>query len=122
MARIYRYRGTRTNANPFEAGNTSVGTGTTISQPSVTTAGVNRLAVAYVFVSNDNALDAFVSATGGTWSESVAEYTTTLGNDGAIQAQQATRLTAGTISGGTETQGIADPWGVRVAALIPIGG
>ena len=122
MARIYRYRGTRTNANPFEAGNTSVGTSTTISQPSVTTTGVNRLVVAYVFVSDDNALDAFVSATGGTWSESVAEFTTTLGNDGAIQAQEAIRLTAGTISGGTEVMAASDPWGVRAAALIPIGG
>ena len=122
MARMYRVTGwlnDATMANNFEGAAVTSGTSTTISAPSVTTVGAERLCVAFVAVSDDNALDAFTGETGGDWTEAVAEFTTLAATDGALGLQIATLATATTISGGTDTMAASDGWVCRAFAIKP---
>ena len=99
-----------------EGGGFGTNSGTTISAQSVTTTGVNRLAVSFVFDTANNALNVF---SGGTWAEPVGEYTVATGSGGGVQLQTATMSSAGTISGGSYTIATSASWGVRAFALIP---
>ena len=118
MARMYAFRGVATSSftesSSFGSGNSN-----TISARTVTTTGTGRLAVSFVFVSDNNAVGPFTGMSGGTWTEPVNEYTTTEGSNGCIQLQTATMASAGTISGGSYTMSGSDAWGVRAFALIP---
>jgi hypothetical protein len=107
-----------TEGSGFDSGSSS-----TIYDRSVTTTSSLRLAVSFVFVSDNNALDAFTGETGGNWVEPVSEFAYNgpgSGDDLCIQLQTATMSSAGTINGGSEYMSAgSDPWGVRVSALIP---
>jgi len=120
--RMYRFtdwKADGTMANNFEGANTSGGSSSnTIADAGVTTTGADRLAVQFVSVGDNNALDAFTGQTGGTWAEAVAEYTNTTGTDFAMGLQIATMASAGTIDGGTDTMAAADPWHVIGFAII----
>lgn len=115
--RIYLFDDVDT-ASSFEAGANTVGTSNSISMPSVAAGGNNRLAVACLFVSDDNAVASATGESGGDWTEAVAEFTTQLGSDGCIQLQTADLSSGGTISGGATSMGASDPWGVRAFALV----
>jgi hypothetical protein len=119
IARMYAFRNVAlssfTEGENFDNRYTS-----TIYAPSVTTTGVNRLAVAFVFVNNDRTVDSFTGESGGNWTEATSEFTTTQGEDGCVQLQTAAMATAGTISGGSDPMGSSDPWGVRAFALKPL--
>lgn len=95
------------------------GTSNTVADTGVTTLGADRLALNFVAVNDDNPLDAFTGESGGDWTEAAAEYTESLGTDGAIGLQIATIASAGTINGGTDTMAASDAWGVVGFALIP---
>ena len=118
MARMYAFSNVALSSFS-EGGSFGSGTGNTINAPSVTTIGVNRLTVSFVFVNDNNNVGSFAGESGGNWIEAVNEYTTTVGSDGCMQLQIATMATAGTITGGSDTMYIGDPWGVRAFALIP---
>jgi len=118
IGRMYAFRNVALSSFT-EGGGFGSGTVTTISAQSVTTTGVKRLAVSFVFVNDDNAVGSFTGETGGDWTEQVAEFTTIQGSDGCVQLQGATMASAGTISGGSYTMSAADPWGVRAFALVP---
>jgi len=94
------------------------GTSNTIADAGVITTGVDRLALNFVGVNDDNAVAAFTGMTGGTWAEAVAEYASSTGTDGCIQLQTAAMATAGTIDGGTYTMAASDGWGAVGFALI----
>jgi hypothetical protein len=94
------------------------GTVLTISDVAVTTLGADRLALNFVAVDDDNALDPFAGETGGDWTEAVAEYATATGTDAALGLQIATIASAGTIDGGTDAMAVADNWLVVGFALI----
>lgn len=118
LARMYAFRGVVATSF-YEGGNWSFNYDDIINPPSVTAASVNRLAVAFVCVSNDVSLGSFTGETGGNWVEAVDEFMTSLGYDGCIQLQTAT-LTSTTISGGAYDMGsTSERWGVRAFALIP---
>lgn len=121
--RMYSFRNwygdDSTWANNFEGANTQgQTTSTTIAGPSITTTAANRLAVAFVWVHDDNPLDAFTGMSGGTWSEAVAEFASASNVDQAIGVQTALMVSAGTISGGSDTMA-SDPWLVYGFAIKP---
>ena len=118
--RIYRITG---NANPatfldlFESAAVLSGNDASIEAPSVTTTGAEELAVAFVCVSDDNAVASFTGETNGDWTEAVAEYSNATGDDFCLQLQTATLNTAVALSGGSQTMALADPWVVRAFAI-----
>src|SRR3990172_3745977 len=94
-----------------------------INDTGVVTNGADRLALQFVFVIDDNAVDSFAGETGGDWVWAVAEATTTTTNpDSCLQLQTATIASAGTIDGGSYTMAASDSWGVIGFALIPAAG
>lgn len=95
------------------------GTSSTINDCDVITLGADRLALNFVAVNDDNALDAFTGQSGGTWAEAVAEYADSAGTDGAIGLQIATIASATTIGGGSDSMAASDAWGVVGFALKP---
>lgn len=118
-ARIYAFRNVALSS--FTESSIYDGdTGTTITIPDVTTTEQSHLACAFGFVSDDNAIDAAAGGTGGTWTEPVAEYTTTTGLDGCLFLQIAEMPDADTITGHTITMAASDVWGVRAFALLPL--
>ena len=119
IARMYSFRNVALSSFT-EGGDFGSGTQSTIYAQSVTTTDANRLAVSFVFVNDNNAVDSFTGETGGDWTEAVPEFTTTAGSDGAVQLQTATMASAGTISGGSYSMSNNDRWGVRAFALKPI--
>ena len=118
MARMYAFSNVALSSFS-EGGSYGSGTGNTINAQSVTTTGVNRLAVSFVFVNDNNNAGSFAGESGGNWVEAVNDYRTTQGSDGCIQLQIATMAAAGTITGGSDTMSQSDPWGVRAFALKP---
>jgi hypothetical protein len=119
-ARMYAFRNVATS-NSYEGGGFNTGTGSTINAQSVTTTDTKRLAVSFVFVNDNNAVDSFTGETGGDWTEAVSEFTSSEGSDGCVQLQTATMASTGTITGGSDYMGygVYDPWGVRAFALKP---
>ena len=80
--------------------------------PTVTTTETGDLAIALVYMTDDNDLIPSTGESGGDWTEAVAEFKTTLGTDGAMQLQTATPTAdPGTISGGSCATA-SDPVGV----------
>ena len=119
IARMYAFRNVALSSFT-EGGSFGSGTDSTIDAQSVTTTGVNRLAVSFVFVNDQNSVGSFTGETSGDWTEAVSEFITDQGSNGCVQLQTATMPSAGTISGGSYTMGASDPWGVRAFALIPL--
>jgi hypothetical protein len=119
-ARMYRFTGWA-NATPiadnFEAGATANGTDNSIEIPSVTTTGTDELVVAFIAIADDNAVASATGETGGDYTEAVAEYTQTTGDDVCMQLQTAGKAAAGTISGGVVSMAASDPWVVRAFAI-----
>ncbi len=95
------------------------GSGTTITMPSVTGTGIERLAVTFIGVNANQALVASTGETGGDWTEPVAEFASSSGTAATVGVQTSA-LGAGTVSGGTITISTA-AWGVLGFALIPVG-
>jgi hypothetical protein len=118
VARMYSFNNVALSSFN-EGGGFGSGISSTINAQSVTTTDTNRLAVSFVFVNNDNAVGSFTGETGGDWTEATPEFTTTAGSDGCVQLQTADMASAGTISGGSYTMTLSDPWGVRAFALEP---
>ena len=120
MARIYTFRNAHF-AGPVEGGAHTTATSTTVSAASVTTTGVNRLAVAFPLIADDLAQADFSGETGGDWVEAEAEYTTATGADASMGIQTAPMSSAGTISGGTFTI-TSFRWSVRSFAIVGMAG
>lgn len=101
------------------AGSTTVSNGTsaTVSDASVTTLGVDRLAINLVGINDDNPFAGFTGETGGTWT-TADSYASSTGTDGALYLCTAAMASAGTIDGGTSSITDSDAWGVIGFALI----
>jgi flagellin-like protein len=118
MARMYAFANVSLS-NFVEDGSFGSGTGSTINAQSVTTSGDSRLAVSFVFVSDNNNVGSFVGETGGDWIEAVSEFKTSSGSDGCMQLQIAEMTIAGQLNGGSYTMSESDPWMIRAFALVP---
>jgi hypothetical protein len=119
MARMYSFRNVAlTSFN--EDGGFGTGSTKTISAQSVTTLDSKRLAVSFIFVTDDNDVNAFTGETGGDWKEAKDQFKSGSGNDGSIDLQTATMASTGTISGGSFTMKNNASWGVRAFALVPL--
>ena len=118
MARMYAFSNVSMSSFVEDA---SFGSGTTsrINALSVSTSGDSRLAVSFIFVSDNNAVDSFVGETGGDWIEAVSEFKTSSGSDGCMQLQIATMASSGQLTGGSYTMSASDPWSASAFALIP---
>ena len=92
-----------------------------INAPTVNPSGARRLAVSFVFDTNNIGLGSFTGATGGTWAE-VAEFQYDPSSiDLTLQLQTATLATDITITGGNYNAGSSNErWGVTAFALIPL--
>lgn len=120
FARMYRVTGDAAGEWGFEGGGTTNGNDNSAEMPSVTTTGVDRLAVNFLAVEDDNSVGSATGESGGNWTEAVAEFTTTVGNDACLQLQTAGLASAGTISGGSTTISASDPWVCRAFAVYKI--
>ena len=122
-ARIYCFRGhfgdDATLQNNFEGWTFKHSTTNTYSHNDITTTGPDRLVVSFVSVAGAQAHDPMTGATGGTWAEAVAEFTTTLSGDHGIGLQYIDKATAGAISGGSDLMSASDAWGVLTVAILP---
>ena len=118
MARMYAFNNVSL-LNFVEDGSFGSGTDSTINAQSVTTSSDSRLAVSFVFVSDNNNVGSFVGETGGDWIEAVSEFKTSSGSDGCMQLQIAEMTTAGQLNGGSYTMSESDPWMIRAFALVP---
>jgi hypothetical protein len=103
------------------AGNANNASGTTaaVSDTAVVTLGVDRLALNFIAVDDDNqaSFSSFTGETGGDWVLR-ASFGSATGTDGAVGLQTAAMAAAGTIDGGSFTMAAADNWGVIGTALI----
>ena len=120
VARMYAFRNVALSSFT-EGGGFGSGYSSTITAQSVATTGDKRLAVSFVYVTDNNGLDSFSGETGGNWAEALTEfqYNPDGDIDATIQLQNATMATTGTISGGSDYMSYWDSWGVRAFALIP---
>lgn len=124
-ARIYYFSGAQNIAALYWEGTaTTTGTAATISAASVVSAARNRLAISLTSIANDNAVADFAGETGGNWTETLAQFTTTVGSDACLQLQTAGLTSATTLSGGTMINntgtglsGTANAWVVQAFAL-----
>lgn len=117
---MYAFRGVNPST-PFEGGELQSGSGTTVSMPSVTTTGINRLVVAFYMIGSSTSVANSTGESGGDWTEVAAEDANTTGNDGTIGCQSALLASAGTISGGSFSV-TSGGWACRGFALIPLDG
>lgn len=101
------------------AGSTAngVGTSNTASDTAVTTLSVDRLALNFLGINDDNPFAGFTGQSGGTW-VTRSSYADASGTDGAIYLTSAAMASAGTIDGGTGSITDIDSWGVVGFALI----
>ena len=116
-AQIYLFRGLN-QINPFEGGALTNGSGTTVSMPSVTTVGANRLCAAFTMVGSNTTMASATGESGGDWVEAAAEDASATGNDGTLGCQIAQMAAAGTISGGSFAV-TTGGWACRAFALRP---
>lgn len=93
------------------------GTSATAEDASVQTLNVDRLAVNFLGINDDNPFAGFTGQSGGTWTTR-ASYADATGTDGAIYLIDAAMATAGTIDGGTGSITDSDAWGTIGFALI----
>jgi MSHA biogenesis protein MshQ len=103
-ARMYSFINVDTGTYIEGAVTASGGSGV-CAGPSISTAGTHRLALAFYAIDQQVTMGANSGASGGTWTEAVAEFASGAGSNGSIQLQTATMLTAGTISGGSSNFG-----------------
>lgn len=98
-ARVYQFR----NVGTIEGGGFAAGKyqATTISPISLTTTRPKSLAVSFTIGISSGTLGAYAGATGGTWTEPVEEYSTTVQNGTRTGINIADMPTIGTISGGS---------------------
>jgi len=89
-----------------------------ITDTGVTTLGDDRLAINLIGVNDDNVIGAFTGETGGDWTLAKT-FAALAGTDGAVALETATIAAAGTITGGSYTMAVADPWGCIGFALRP---
>ena len=102
IARMFSFRNVIRTGTIYEgAGATTSGSDDQFFDQSVTTSGVERLAINILFIGDDRDTASMTAETGGDWTQAVAEYANTTGTpDGTIDLQIATMATAGTINGG----------------------
>jgi len=93
-----------------------------ISAPTIDATGPRRLALSFVFDTNNIALDSFTGESGGDWAEvGEFQYDPSTYIDLTLQLQTATLATGGTITGGSYNAGFNNErWGVTAFALIPL--
>jgi hypothetical protein len=103
-SRMYAFSNVATSAF-LESATTVNGSVGTCGGPSITTLGAHRLLVAFYGIDNNVAMAPNSGASGGTWSEAVAEYASAAGSNGAIQLQTLTLATAAAVSGGSSNFG-----------------
>lgn len=97
LGRIFQFR--NTSMPPESIGQTeSAGTAT---QSSLTSTKTLSLAVSFIFSYSFVSIGTYTGATGGTWSEPIAEYGVSFGNASTIGMNVATLPAIGTISGGS---------------------
>jgi hypothetical protein len=121
VCRVYRFRGTATSNYTESATHASGGTDT-VTAPAVTTSEDGGMAVALVYIGDDDsAIGEFSGESGGEWDEVVEEYATSSGADALLQIQIAAMASAGTITGGSATLAASEPWTVRGFGLKPLG-
>ncbi len=119
IGRCYRFRGTATSSYNESGGHTFSTTLRTVTPAAVTSSKNDDLAVAFVYVDNDTSVPGgFIGESGGDWTETTAEYTTTSGSDGLVQLQTAAMADQGTLSGGGTSLLATDGWGCRTFGLI----
>jgi hypothetical protein len=94
------------------------GTSASVADAGVQTNDVDRLACNFVGADDDVTIGPFTGMTGGTWAETVAEFSSATGTDAMIQLQTADMAAAGTIDGGTVAPSLSCSWGVIGFALI----
>lgn len=107
-------------ATLFDNGTRTAGTDASIESCTVITLGPDRLACNFIGVNDDNAVADFTGETGGDWALAVAAYVESGGTDATIALQIAAMASAGTISGGSLTMAVADPWVVAGFAIKPV--
>lgn len=120
-SQIARYSGNATTS-PVELANTGTGTGTTPAPPSIgATSVANELAVCLITSTNSATTCTVITGmSGGTWTESAPEQTTT-GPNMTIDFQHAALASGGsTISGGTATLGVSGIWKTIGFAIKPL--
>lgn len=117
IGRIYQFTNTDNNAI-YEASALGSTTSTTFSPPSITTSRPGGLALLFTMLIDAVSVAAVTGNSGGTWVEAVAEFSTTIGSDATIQLQYAALTNAGTISGGSASDGGASGQICRGLALL----
>lgn len=122
FCRLYEFSGVSSDnviANVVEnTASQNQATSSTITDADVTATVAETLAINCVGVVDNQALSAFTGATGGTWSEPVAEYVGS-GTVGVIQLQIAALGSPGTINGGSLTMGGSAAWGIQGMTFRP---
>ena len=120
-ARMYSFRNVATTFGWENVDwETSSSTTDIVYDNSVTTSQNKGYAVNLVYIYDDSAVPInFAGETGGDFTELVAEFKDTSGNDATLQIQGATMTTAGTVNGGSYDQGDADESGVIGFTLKP---
>ena len=106
------------SSNPGSTpGSIVTATSATASDAIVTTLGVDRLALNFLAINDDNPFAGFTGESGGTWTTR-ASYAESGGTDGAIYLITAPMPSAGTIDGGTGSITDSDVWITAGFAII----
>jgi hypothetical protein len=114
IARMYAFRSCAGIAQTEDSASAEDSGGTLAAPTLGPTDQANELGVSFLFFDDDDAVPPYSGASGGTWTEAVAEFTTTTGNDGCLQCQTVPIPNLGTtISGGSLTPGSGDHVGAR---------
>jgi hypothetical protein len=114
-AYIHQFRGIDT-ASPIEgADDATTGTGVIIDDDDVVTTGIERLALNFLYVSNQSTPGDFVGESGGTWTTLYAPTH----NATRIFLQGASLTSSITINGGSITVTNTGVWGTFGLALLP---
>jgi hypothetical protein len=104
--------------------NWSQGALSTVGSPTVSTSIAGSLACFFFGTNDNNSMGASTGESGGDWTEAVAEYTVALTPGLTLQLQTALPTSdPGTLSGGSSTQGAADPWGsigLEIRPSVPV--
>jgi hypothetical protein len=119
ICQVFRFRYVDwTNGGPFVGSiDTKTGNLTSLTMPSVTTQGLNGLAIAVVGMSDNVTLATPTGQSGGTWIAPHNVSNTTQADDATVGLFQAAMASAGTISGGATTITPTTPQSSRSAAI-----
>jgi hypothetical protein len=105
VGRMYAFGGVAAPPALFESAVVTGADVGTLPGPTVTCGGTGRLAVDFVALDSNPALNPIAGETGGDWIEAVPEFLSDIGSNFGIQLQVATMSGGGTISGGTANLG-----------------